>query len=249
VSSRFNDSPKPFVEHLDDLRKMLVGVLIAVGIGTLLAIPLCPWVIRALMKPIGDAGIDVDKFMGIIDIKDGVAVVLGTIGWTGLLISLPAVVTLLIRFIFPGLNARERHWVTVLGAASVVLFALGVAMGYVVTLPMAVPTLLGLVEWAGFHIPYLLAGGFIRLEIQLLAAFGLAFELPVLLVALGMMGIVDSALLRSKRRHVVVGIFILAMVLTPPDPITQVMMALPMILLYEACIWIIFLRERALKRR
>ena len=80
-----------------------------------------------------------------------------------------------------------------------------------------------------------------RFVLQLLLGFGLAFELPMILVVLGKMGIVTSRGLRTYRRQVIVGLFVLAMLLTPPDPLTQLQMAIPLIVLYECCIWILAL--------
>jgi len=84
--------------------------------------------------------------------------------------------------------------------------------------------------------------------LKLLIAFGLAFQLPVVLLVLGNMGLVNSVQLRDKRRHVVVGLMILAMLLTPSDPFTMLLMALPLIVLYEICIWMIWAKERKAKQ-
>ena len=78
---------------------------------------------------------------------------------------------------------------------------------------------------------------YIAFALQLLLGFGIAFQLPVVILIMGKMGLVNSTQLREKRRHVIVGLLILAMVLTPPDILTQLLMAAPLILLYEFCIW------------
>ena len=85
---------------------------------------------------------------------------------------------------------------------------------------------------------------YISFSLGLLLAFGLTFQLPVIILTLGYLGIVNSSQLRAKRSYVIVGLFILAMLLTPPDVFTQLMLALPLTLLYECCIWILYLTER-----
>jgi sec-independent protein translocase protein TatC len=84
---------------------------------------------------------------------------------------------------------------------------------------------------------------FIGFTLQVLLGFGLAFQLPIIIILLGKLGILRSRQLRNKRRHVIVGLFILAMLLTPPDVTTQILMALPLILLYEFCIWFLYFSE------
>jgi sec-independent protein translocase protein TatC len=81
---------------------------------------------------------------------------------------------------------------------------------------------------------------YIAFSIQLLLGFGIAFQLPVVILILGKMGLVNSRQLREKRRHVIVGLLVLAMILTPPDVMTQMLMAAPLILLYEFCIWFLY---------
>jgi sec-independent protein translocase protein TatC len=85
---------------------------------------------------------------------------------------------------------------------------------------------------------------YVAFVLKLLISFGLAFQLPVILVALGSAGIVSATQLREKRRHVIVGLMVAAMLLTPPDPLTLLLMAIPLILLYEICIWIVLVKER-----
>jgi sec-independent protein translocase protein TatC len=82
---------------------------------------------------------------------------------------------------------------------------------------------------------------YIGFVLHLLLGFGLACELPLVIIMLGSMGLIRPQQLKTYRRHVVVGIFIMAMLLTPPDPTTQLMMAIPLYLLYECCIWILYL--------
>ena len=116
------------------------------------------------------------------------------------------------------------------------LFLTGIAMGYKVTLPLALGLMLKIGGSLGGESIWFY-NKYIGFALQLLLGFGLAFQLPVVIIILGKMGLVNSSQLREKRRHVIVGLLILAMVLTPPDIMTQMLMAAPLILLYEFCIW------------
>jgi len=116
-------------------------------------------------------------------------------------------------------------------------------MGYFLTLPVALKVMIGLNAWMGVR-PEWTVTSYVSFALQLLLAFGLVFELPILLLVLGRLGVVTSAQLREKRRHAIVGLFVVAMLLTPPDVFSQLVMAVPLVVLYEVCIWLIRATER-----
>jgi sec-independent protein translocase protein TatC len=145
----------------------------------------------------------------------------------------------LYRFVAPGLYKRERNAFLPFLLASPVLFLMGAALVYFVMLPF--------VLWYGLNQQITNAGGvtvemlpkvsdYLTLVTTLLLAFGLCFQLPIVLTLLGMAGIVSSDLLKSGRRYAVVGVFALAAIVTPPDPFSMISLALPICLLYEASI-------------
>jgi sec-independent protein translocase protein TatC len=154
----------------------------------------------------------------------------------GLLIGLPFLVFIIGSFVMPGIKDLERQVMTRISGFAGLLFILGIFMGYKVTLPLALGIMLDIGGRLGGESIWFY-GKYIAFAIQLLIGFGVAFQLPVVILILGRMGLVNSTQLREKRPHVVVGLFILSMVLTPPDVMTQVLMAAPLILLYEFCIW------------
>lgn len=154
----------------------------------------------------------------------------------GLLLSLPALVFIIGSFVMPGVRDIERKLMTRIALFSGGLFLLGVAMGYKITLPVALGLMLKIGSSLGGEAIWFY-NRYIAFALQLLLGFGLAFQLPVVILILGKMGLVNSTQLREKRRHVIVALLIVAMILTPPDVMTQLLMAAPLILLYEFCIW------------
>ena len=154
----------------------------------------------------------------------------------GLLLSLPVLVFIIGSFVMPGVRNIERKVLTRISVFSGGLFLLGIAMGYIITLPMALGWLLGIGGRLGGESIFFY-NKYIAFALQLLFGFGLAFQLPVVILIMGKMGLVNSTQLREKRRHVIVGLFVLAMLLTPPEIASQLLMAVPLILLYEFCIW------------
>jgi sec-independent protein translocase protein TatC len=154
----------------------------------------------------------------------------------GLLVSLPALVFIIGTFIMPGVRDVERKLMGRISVFSGGLFIAGVAMGYKITLPLALGLMLKIGGRLGGESIWFY-NKYISFALQLLLGFGIAFQLPVVILVMGKMGLVNSTQLRDKRRHVIVALLILAMILTPPDVMTQLLMAAPLILLYEFCIW------------
>ncbi|HWE99229.1 MAG TPA: twin-arginine translocase subunit TatC [Caulobacteraceae bacterium] len=163
-----------------------------------------------------------------------------------IVLTFPVLAFQLYRFVAPGLYRRERHAFLPFLVASPVLFAMGAALVYFVMLPF--------VLWFSLNQQIVNAGpvsvellpkvsDYLSLVTTLLLAFGLCFQLPVVLALLGMAGIVNSQMLRSSRRYAIVGIFVAAAVLTPPDPISMISLALPITLLFEISIWCVALLE------
>lgn len=234
---------KSFLEHLEDLRQTILWSVIALVAGMAVAIPLSPLILKLLKIPLEKAGRDPEVYLQIIGVTGGFAVGMRITFWGGLLISVPVIIFLITRFVFPGLTHREKWAVLNTSGLAVVLFAAGVSMGYFVTLKVALQLMFRINDWYGVESNFLELSDYVGFVLRLLLAFGLAFELPVIVLALGSMGIVSSEQLRSKRRYVIVGLMVAAMFLTPPDPLTLLLMAVPMALLYEFCIWIIRFKE------
>lgn len=236
---------KPFVEHLEDLRKALIGSAASLGVGFAVAIPLAPYILSWLKRPVAAAGLDPDAFLRVIRVGDGFSVAMRIMFWGGLLIGCPGVLVALARFVFPGLTEKERRLVSRLMMASALLFVVGVAIGYFTSVGVAIVWLLQVNAWLGIRYDFVELADYCEFVLKLLLSFGLVFELPIVVVALGSMGLIHSRAMREKRRHVIVGLMAVAMVMTPPDPMTMLLMSIPLILLYECCIWIVWARERA----
>ncbi len=242
--SSADDPPRPFLEHLVDLRRCVIRCAVAWVVATALMAPLAPGMLRLLLAPLRQAGADPDTLIRGMRLATGFTVLFRIMLWGGLVLSLPLLLVFAAQFIFPGLLRHERRLVTGMLLAAGVLFLGGVAMGYNPTLPAALRALLSVNQWMGVELGPVQLEDYVGIVLQTLLAFGLAFELPLLLLALGWMGVLPARVLRERRRYAIVAIFVIAMVLTPPDPVSQIAMALPMCVLYEVCIWLIALKGR-----
>lgn len=232
------EATKPFLDHLEDLRTMLLRCLGALAAGMAVAFPLTPTWLSLLRRPLGTVTETPDAFLQSIQVSGAFVAAMRISFWTGLLIASPLLVVFMALFFLPALNEGERRWLYRGAVAGAVLFLVGVALGYLYTLPFALQAMYVMNEWLGV-VPIWTVDSYVAFSTRLLIAFGLAFELPLVLLVLGRIGIIDAAWLAAHRRHAVVAALVLACLLTPPDVVSQVVMTLPLMLLYEACIWIL----------
>jgi sec-independent protein translocase protein TatC len=229
------DEAKPFLEHLDELRSTLLKSLAALLLGLLVSWPLAPFILDLLKRPLINLVEDPDRYLQSLQVAGAFTSALRIIFWSGFLMALPVILYFVGQFVFPGLTLKEKKWVRVGAGSSFLLFAFGVVLGYTITLEVALKVMHGIHRWLGVE-PMWTLSSYVAFCMHLLIGFGLSFQLPLVVLILGRMGILTLNQLREKRRHVFIGLLVLAMFLTPPDPITQLILAGPLYLLYECCI-------------
>ena len=216
----------------------MVWGLCVVAVG-----PFCPQILAWLQAPLATAGYDPHQLITVMTVDAGLSFVFKTMLWGGTILSLPLLLFFISQFVFPGLRPVERRWVVWVLLMAGLFFVAGVATCYRYVVPLGLEALLSINRWLGLTFGPLRLDDYAKIVFQMVLAFGLAFELPLLLVILGWMGVVSAAFLREKRRHAIVINFVIAMLLTPPDAVSMLMMAVPLCLVYELCILLIRARE------
>ncbi len=239
------DPPRPFIEHFIDLRNCIVRCAVAWVVAMLVVAPFAPKIIAALEWPLKASGLEESGVMvqGL-EVGVGFSLFMTTMLWGGTILALPALLYFIFQFVFPGLRRHERNLVLFTLGAGVILFLGGVFLCFSFTLHLALQALMAINAWMNVPVQVLQAEPYISFVLKILLAFGLAFQFPLVLLALGWLGLISSEGLRQKRGVAIIGIFVVAMFLTPPDPLSQIVMAVPMCVLYEGTIWLVRLREK-----
>ena len=238
------DPPRPFIEHFIDLRNCIVRSVLAWGAGMLIVAPFAPWVMHALQRPLAQAGLEGQVIVQGLDVTAGFNIFMSTMLWGGTILALPAILCFLAQFIFPGLKRHERNLILFVLSIGLFLFVGGVWLCYGFTLRLALQMLIAFNAWMNVPTTILEANAYVSIILKILLAFGLAFQFPLILLALGWLGIIRAETLRRHRGGAIILIFTIAMFLTPPDILSQIIMAVPMCILYEITIWLVRLRER-----
>lgn len=242
-----NDAAEmPFLDHLEELRWRLlwsiVSLVVGVGIATilLLKVNVIGWLARPI-APYLPAHRLVYTHPG-----DPFTIFMQAAAGLGLLLALPVILYQVWAFLAPALYRKERRIVAGVVTAAILLFVAGVAMGYFVVLPLAIPWLMDF--GTGVLEPMITASEYFGFAFSLTLAFGVAFELPVVLLGLAALGIVTPKFLAHYRRHAILGAVIIGAFLTPGDMVwTTMAMAIPLYGLYEISILLSYgvVRRRA----
>ena len=242
-------SKAPLLEHLIELRQRLMKSIIAIAIAFVVCFYFATDIFNILIVPYEQAaGSEHPIEMIYTAPQEYFFTQLKLALFGALFIAFPVIASQIYMFAAPGLYKNERAAFVPYLFATPVLFACGAALVYFFVMPMAMTFFLSMEQAGGEgvaaikHLPRV--SEYLGLIMILLFAFGLVFQLPVVLTLLARAGLISSTTLREKRKWAVVITFIVAAVLTPPDPITQIGLAVPTLLLYEFSIFAVVYVER-----
>jgi sec-independent protein translocase protein TatC len=246
-----DETRAPLLDHLIELRTRLVRSIFALLVGFGVCFYFADPIIGFLVQPLKDAFPEGEGQLIFTKLPEVFFVELKVGLFAGFMLSFPVIANQLWAFIAPGLYASEKKAFLPFLIATPVLFLGGAALAYFVVMPTAFRWFLGFGGTAGgLEIQALpSAGDYLSLVMQFILAFGLTFLLPVLLMLLHRAGIVSREQLVAARRYVIVGVVALAAVVTPPDPGSQIILAIPLLLLFEGSLVLMRVQERMMKRK
>ncbi len=244
-----DESSAPLLDHLIELRNRLLWCVLAMAIAFAGCFYFATEIFEFLVRPLSVAFPEGQGRLIYTQLYEAFFVEIKVAVFGAFVIAFPIIATQVWMFVAPGLYKNEKRAFLPFLVATPVLFGLGAALAYYVVMPVAFRFFLGYQgQVAGLDQEALPAvGNYLSLVMRFIIVFGIAFLMPVLLLLLNRAGLVDRAQLAKARKYIIVGAFILAAIFTPPDPITQLMLAVPLCLLFELTLLIIRFTERRRK--
>ena len=220
-------------DHIQELRgrliKAIVGALVAGGLCLYFGDEILGFISRPLAEALGEFGQPTDlKYLNPVEFF---SLYIRVSLMCGLMLASPWVLYQLWAFVAAGLYKREKKWVVIFAPASMVLFVAGLACMYYSVLPLTLRFFLRFGE--GIATPWFTWGFYVSMVLSFALGFGIGFQTPLVVIFLAASGLVSLQQLRQMRRYVLLGILVLAAILTPPDWQSQVLLALPMVGLFE----------------
>jgi sec-independent protein translocase protein TatC len=242
-----SETSKPFLEHLEDLRWMIVKMAITLIVAMILCFAFRSVLVRVMQAPLHDVGSGIGALRAL-GITDSIVVSFHLAFYAGIALSFPILLYFLAEFVLPALTAVEKRFLFPAIFVSFGLFLLGVVVCYVWLLPKTILFFFRDTESLGWT-PAWTVQQYYSFVTRFVIGFGLAFELPVVVLALVKFGLITYKFMARTRPYAIVLIFLVATIITPtPDVLTLIAMALPMCLLYESCIWVAWVMERRKSR-
>lgn len=240
-----NDPPQPLLTHLLALRDMIVFMGLSWAGGMIVAGCFASRILALIKAPAADF----KELLQVVNMTAPFDVWLSITVWGGTVIAFPLMAFAILRFVFPALTNREKFVILSGIIVGTALFLCGGFLAYEKTVPLVVVAFRQIGDWMGIPQQIITIDTYVPVVLKLIVAFGLVFQMPLIIFVLGCFGLVSSKALREKRRAAIVIAFVLAMFLTPPDPMSQIMMAVPLCLLYEVSVWAVWLKEKGSFRR
>lgn len=238
-----DESRAPLLDHLIELRRRLLWIIGAVTVAFLICLYFARPIFGFLVQPLLKVG---QGRLIYTDVFEAFFAEVKVAFFAAIMLSFPVIANQLWQFVAPGLYAKEKRAFLPFLLLTPVLFLMGAALAYYMAMPLALHFLLGYQGNVGGVSQTALpgVGNYLDFVTKFMFGFGVAFLLPVLLMLLEQAGLVTRAQLKAGRRYAIVAAVAIAAVLTPPDAVSQIMLAVPLIILYEFALIAIWFTER-----
>ena len=250
-----NEDKTGFISHLVELRKRLIHCLLFLFSIFVICYFFSDHIYGFLVEPYSSAVKDdgIERRLIFTALQETFLTYLKVSFFAAFFITSPFILIQIWKFIAPGLYQHEKSSLMPYLVITPILFLLGGMLVYYLIMPLAIKFFLSFETSSQIsNLPIQLeakVNEYLSLIMKLIFAFGISFQLPVILSLLARVGFIDSEYLKKRRKYVVVIIFVVAAILTPPDPVTQIGLAIPLLLLYEVSIWSVKIIEKKIKEK
>jgi len=234
----------PVVDHLEELRRRIIYVLIGIITGIILSLVFIKYIIIFLKAPIADSGIKLYYFKP----YEKITAYLKISFFLGLIINIPFLLYHLTAFILPALYKNERKFYFLLIVFTGILFVIGAYFCYKIIAPISFKFLINFMS-DDEVLPLWSIKDYFDMLMLFIFLTGIVFQMPLIMVLLARLGVVSGKFLAKYRRHAILAIFIIAAIVTPPDVVSQILVAIPMILLYEISIILARITSKRMEKR
>lgn len=245
-----DETQQPLLDHLVELRGRLVRCVIALALAFVVCLYFASDIFSILVWPLAGAFPEGQGRLIFTKLYEAFFVEIKVALFAAFFVSFPIIANQLWAFVAPGLYAKEKRAFLPFLVATPILFTLGASLAYFLVMPVAFKWFLTFEGTAGGleqeALPAM--GDYLDLVMRFILAFGISFLLPILLLLLARAGIVTRAQLVGARRYIIVAAFVVAAILTPPDPLTQIMLAIPLLVLFEGSLMLMWFGERRAAR-
>ncbi|HEY1770463.1 MAG TPA: twin-arginine translocase subunit TatC [Chthoniobacterales bacterium] len=242
-----SETSKPFLEHLEDLRWAIVKMAIALSVAMFACFAFRQRLVVVMQRPLYEVGAQAGTLRAL-GITDSITISFHLAFYAGIVIAFPLLLYFIAQFVLPALTAVEKRFLFPAIGVSFGLFLIGVGVCYFWLLPKTILFFFHDTQSLGW-IPTWTVEEYYSFVTRFVLGFGLAFELPVVVLALVRFNLITYQFMRRTRPYAIVLIFVLAIIITPtPDVLTLVALSMPMCLLYESCIWIAWFMQRRAAR-
>lgn len=243
------DEEKPFLEHLEDLRAMIVRIVMTLLISTICTFVFYQELFRAIQLPLIFAGLAKDEkgaseLLQNIDVAGPFMMAINVSLIAAVIIAFPLLLVFLLQFILPGLKPKEKKLLFPAIGIGTGLFLTGACFAYWVVLPKALAFFDEFAQSVGSRQDWTLSN-YVTFSTRFILVFGISFELPVIVMALVKLDFLNFKIMKSTWRHALVGITLFAAIITPtPDVLTLMLMSGPLYVLYAICVWLAYFLEK-----
>jgi sec-independent protein translocase protein TatC len=231
------------VEHLEDLRQMLFRMLGALFIGFNLCLIFANRLLLILEWPLYRVAPRPEQFLQSLNVTDSFVLAMKVGFYGGMVVTAPALLYFLARFILPALKRREKELLVPVCVIGTLLFLLGAGICFLWIVPQTLRAFIKYSEWLKIE-PRWTITSYVEFVTQFMLAMGVTFEVPLVMLILVRLRIMSATTVRKGRKVCIALAVVISAVIAPPDPLSMILMSLPLIALFEATIWVAWWMER-----